>query len=49
LAALEIRHPDPTRLQSVLRNLGLDAVVAKSATTAIRATLDTPKGQLVLD
>ena len=49
LAALEIRHPDPARLQNVLRNLGIDAVVAKSATTGLRATLDAPKGPLVLD
>ena len=49
LTALEIRHPDPARLQSVLRNLGIDGAVAKSATTGLRATLDTPKGPLVLD
>ncbi len=49
LTALEIRHPDPPKLQAALLTLGLDAVVTRSDTTGLRATLDTPKGQIVID
>jgi Glyoxalase-like domain len=49
LVALEIRHPNPSKLQAALRNLGLDSTITKSATTGLRATLATPKGQVVID
>jgi hypothetical protein len=49
LTALEIRHADPAKLKSALLDLGLDALVARSDTTRLRATLDTPKGPVVID
>ncbi len=48
LIALEIEHPDPLKLQAALRNLGIEAAIAKSATTGLRASLDTPKGRVVV-
>jgi hypothetical protein len=49
LTAFEIRHVDPAKLKSALLALGLDALVARSDTTRLRATLDTPKGPVVID
>jgi hypothetical protein len=49
LSALEIHQSDPAKLQAALQTLGIDAGVTKSATTRLRATLETPKGQIAID
>jgi Glyoxalase-like domain len=49
LTALELHHPDPAKLQAALASLGIDAAVTKSETAGLRATLETPKGRVVID
>lgn len=49
LAALELRHADPAKLKSALLNLGIDATVKPSKTAGLRATLETPKGHVVIE
>jgi hypothetical protein len=48
LVTLEFEHPEPERLAVTLKKIGIDAVVSPSATPRIVATLDTPKGPIVL-
>lgn len=48
LTAFELRHPEPARLRDALTKLGIDAVVQKSERAALQATLDTPKGRIIL-
>jgi hypothetical protein len=48
LVTLEFEHPEPERLAVTLKKIGIDAVVNPSATARIVATLDTPKGPIVL-
>jgi hypothetical protein len=49
LTALELRHPDPATLKAALLTLGVEATVTPATTTGIHATLETPKGQVVLE
>ena len=50
LIALEFRHAAPDDLKSLLRKIGIDAgTVTPSNATAITATLQTPKGRVVLE
>jgi len=49
LAAFEIRHPDPLRVQALLAGLGLaDVAEIVQGTPALRAVIDTPVGPRVL-
>jgi hypothetical protein len=48
LTALELRHPDPAKLREALSRLGIDAVVKKADKAGLAATLDTPKGHIVI-
>jgi Glyoxalase-like domain len=48
LQAFEMDHPKPPRLVSLLKQLELDVPVKQSAAVALRATLATPKGEVVL-
>ena len=49
LTALDVRHPDPPKLKAALLNLGVDATVTSSTITRLRATLETPKGPIVIE
>jgi hypothetical protein len=48
LTAFELRHPEPAKLESALSKLGIDASVQESGSAVLQATLDTPKGRVVL-
>lgn len=48
LEKLELFHPDARRIERLLEKLGLDVPVHPGA-TAIRATIMTPKGRVVLE
>ena len=48
LTAFELRHPDATQLQATLAALGIDAVVRHDREVTLVATLETPKGSVVL-
>ncbi len=48
LVSLQAEHPDPERVQAMLRQLGLDLVVARGAKPSLIATFNSPKGQVVL-
>lgn len=48
LADFAIAGPDPGKLESVLAGLGIEAKVTKAAHAQLTATLETPKGGIVL-
>ena len=48
LTALEVRHPDPERLNRLLATLGIDSAVARAETAMLGAVLATPKGEIRL-
>lgn len=48
LAAFEFEHPDPKRLGSALAALGIDAAVRQGADVKLLATLETPRGRVLL-
>ena len=48
LASLRAEHPDPERVQKMLKQLGLELVVTRGATPSLVATFNSPKGQVVL-
>jgi hypothetical protein len=48
LVDFAIAGPDPAKLESVLASLGVDASVTKAAHAGLSATLDTPKGRVML-
>jgi hypothetical protein len=48
LLSLRAEHPDPDRVQHMLRQLGLDLSVVKGARPALIATFDSPKGHVEL-
>jgi len=49
LAALDIRHPEPSRAQALLAGLGLaDVATIVRGAPALRAVIDTPAGPRVL-
>lgn len=49
LVDLAIAGPDPARLKALLASLALDATVTKAAHARLTATLDTPKGRVILE
>jgi hypothetical protein len=48
LSAFTLRHPDAEKLRRTLTTFGIDAAVDASNAAGLRATLDTPNGQVVL-
>jgi hypothetical protein len=48
LGAFEFEHPDPKRLESTLLTLGIDAAVREGTDLRLVATVNTPKGRIVL-
>lgn len=48
LIKLEVFHPDAKRVNALLRNLGID-LQAGPGSVALRATIESPKGQIVLE
>ena len=48
LAAFEIQHPDPSKVKDTLRRLGIDADPSTAPQAALKATIDTPRGRVVL-
>ena len=48
LIAFEIRHSDPAALQTTLASFDIDAAVTKGERPTLTATLDTPKGRVML-
>jgi hypothetical protein len=48
LTALRAEHPDATRVQAMLKQLGLDLVVTRGPRATIVATFDSPKGKVEL-
>jgi hypothetical protein len=48
LLSLRAEHPDAERVQSMLRQLGLDLMVGRGAKPALIATFDSPKGRVRL-
>jgi hypothetical protein len=48
LAALEFGHPDPVGLSATLQKLGIDAAVSEHKAVKLTASLETPKGRVVL-
>jgi hypothetical protein len=48
LTALRAEHPDAPRVQTMLKQLGLDLVVTRGPRATIVATFDSPKGKVEL-
>lgn len=48
LVDLRAEHPEPTRVQGVLHQLGLDLQVRKGLKAALTATIVTPRGRIEL-
>ena len=48
LLKLEVFHPDAKRVNEMLRNLGIDLLVGLGP-VALKATIESPKGQIVLE
>ena len=48
LVALRAEHPDASRVQEMLRALGLDLAVKQGPEPALSATLETPRGRVEL-
>ena len=48
LVALRAEHPEASRVQAMLRSLGLDLPVKQGPAPALSATLETPKGHVEL-
>jgi hypothetical protein len=48
LIKLEVFHPDAERVNEILRNLGID-LQAGLGPVALKATVESPKGQMVLE
>ena len=48
LIKLEVFHPDTNRVNELLRNLGID-LQAGLGSVALKATIESPKGQIVLE
>jgi hypothetical protein len=48
LIGLRAEHPDPDRVQNLLRTLGLDFRVTNGPAPALIATIDSPRGRVEL-
>ena len=48
LIKLEVFHPDAKRVNELLKNLGIDLKVGPGS-VALKATIESPKGQIVLE
>ncbi|MEK7834410.1 MAG: VOC family protein, partial [Acidobacteriota bacterium] len=48
LLSLEFEHPEAAKMTEMMKSLGLKAKIAKADSQAIKATLKTPKGNVVL-
>ena len=48
LVALRGEHPDPEKVQALLRGLGLEMKIARAASPALIATIECPKGRVEL-
>lgn len=48
LRSFELEHPEPAGVIAVLRKLGIEAKVRGAKEAGLRATLKTPKGEVVL-
>jgi len=48
LVSLDAAHPNPTKLHQRLATLGIDAPVRQDERTALIATLETPRGRVVI-
>ena len=48
LLAFDVRHPDPDGLRTVLASFDIDATVTKGDRPGLTASLDTPKGRVML-
>jgi hypothetical protein len=48
LVSIDFEHPDPDRLSTMLRAIGIDAAVKPSAAVRIVAALDTACGRIVI-
>ena len=48
LAALEFEHPNAKRLETTLAALGIDAAIQQAPEVKLIATLETPRGRVVL-
>jgi len=48
LIALRAEHPEPQRVQRLLRELGLDLLVQPGAAPALVAIIDGPRGRVEL-
>src|SRR6266545_1299945 len=48
LAAFELRHPEAAALRALLAVFDIDAVVAQADRPGLTATLDTPRGKVML-
>ena len=48
LVALEIQHPDSSRLREAFARLGINIEPVPSPHIALKATIDTPRGRVVL-
>jgi hypothetical protein len=48
LTGFELQHPEPARLRDALSRLGIDAAVRQAPQPGLVATLDSPKGRIVL-
>jgi hypothetical protein len=48
LVSLDAAHPNPPKLHQTLATLGIDAPVRQDQRTALTATLETPRGRIVI-
>ncbi len=48
LVAFELQHPDPSKVKDTLRRFGIDADPSAAPQATMKATLDTPRGRVVL-
>jgi len=48
LLSLEFEHPEADKITEMMKSLGINAKIAKADTPAIKASLKTPKGNVIL-
>jgi glyoxalase-like protein len=46
LVAIELTHPNPQRLQTLLKAVGFSGTISASARAAMKLTLDSPRGRV---
>jgi hypothetical protein len=48
LVSLDASHPSPSKLQDTLARLGISTTVRADQRTVLTATLETPRGRVVI-